>query len=122
MAASLRRIMVRPTKTSYSSAMALFRRHREEDRTLSRETRTLPSVFLPDPTAPSIGTHAAMRVADVFACVRVLSESAASLPLVAYRRTTAGRVRAGGRVQELIDAPAPATTTAGFVGQVMTHL
>lgn len=100
--------------------MALFRRRQAEDRTLPRDV--VPAVYLPDPTATSITTSAAMRVADVFAAVRVLAESAASLPLIAYRRTPDGRVRAGGRVQGLIDAPAPATTTSGFVGQVMAHL
>src|SRR4051794_9506696 len=66
--------------------------------------------------------HAGLRIPDVFACVRALSESAASLPLVAYRRTDQGRVRAGGRTQELLDAPAPATTTASLIGQLMAHL
>ena len=100
--------------------MSLFRRRREEDRALTVRG-TVPPVFPPfDPTA--ITTSAAMRIADVFACVRVLAESAASLPLIAYRRTDQGRVRAGGNAQELIDHPAPATTTASLVGQLMAHL
>jgi HK97 family phage portal protein len=95
-------------------------RRKLEDRALTVDD-TVPTVF-PDTSVSALSTSSASRIADVFACVRVLAESAASLPLIAYRRTTAGRVRSGGRVQALIDAPAPATTTAGFVGQVMTHL
>ena len=97
-----------------------LRRRRAEDRSLTVESAG-PATY-PDPSVTAMSANAATRIADVFACVRVLAESAASLPLIAYRRTPAGRVRAGGRVQALIDAPAPATTTAGFVGQVMTHL
>jgi HK97 family phage portal protein len=100
--------------------MALFGRRKTEDRALQRGT--IPSVFLPDPATGTVGPHAATRIADVYACVRVLADSAASLPLIAYRRTAQGRVRAGGRAQELIDRPAPATTTAGFLGQLMAHL
>jgi HK97 family phage portal protein len=97
-----------------------LRRRRTEDRALTRDT--IPAVFLPDPSATSMGPNAALRIADVFAAVRVLAESAASLPLIAYRKTPEGRVRAGGRVQQLIDHPAPATSTAGLVGQLMVHL
>src|SRR5689334_19962470 len=96
------------------------RRRRVEDRALTRET--LPDVMLPEPTAAMVGPDAALRVADCFACVRALADSAASLPLIAYRRTTQGRVRAGGQAQDLLNAPAPATTTAGLIGQVMAHL
>jgi len=96
------------------------RRAKIEDRAMTRDT--IPSVFLPDSGAVSLGPHASMRVADCFACIRALADAAASLPLIAYRRTDQGRVRAGGRVQELIDNPAPATTTAGLIGQLMAHL
>jgi HK97 family phage portal protein len=100
--------------------MALLRRRTTEDRALTVKD-TIPAAF-PDPAGGALTTSAAMRIADVFACVRVLAESAASLPLIAYRHTDQGRVRAGGRAQELIDRPAPATTTASFVGQLMSHL
>jgi HK97 family phage portal protein len=100
--------------------MPLFGRRKTEERALKRGT--IPSVFLPDPAAGTMGPRAATRVGDVYACIRVLADSAASLPLIAYRRTPAGRVRAGGRVQELLDRPAPATTTAAFLGQLMSHL
>ena len=100
--------------------MAIFRRRRIEDRALTRAT--LPDVMLPEPSAAVVGPTSAMRIGDAFACVRVLADSAASLPLIAYRRTEQGRVRAGGQAQDLIDAPAPATTTASLVGQLMAHL
>jgi HK97 family phage portal protein len=112
--------MVRLTKTTYSPAVALFRRRREEDRTLPRAT--IPPAYWQDTTTPVVSVREGLRIADVFACIRALADTAASLPLVAYRRTEQARVRAGGRVQELVDAPAPATTTAAFVGQLVCHL
>src|SRR5262245_29367923 len=97
-----------------------LRRRRTEDRALTVQD-TVPAVF-PDLSTSQIATHAAMRIADVYACVRVLAESAASLPLIAYRHTDQGRVRAGGQAQDLVDHPAPAVTTASLIGQLMSHL
>lgn len=78
---------------------------------------------LPSAGGPSRVTPAtAMGVADVYACIRVLADAAASLPLVPYRRTDTGRTRAGGRLAELLAQPTPGSTLANFVGQVMTHL
>lgn len=65
-----------------------------------------------------------MRIADVYACVRVLADSAASVPLISYRRTSVGRVRlSGGQLPaRLISQPAPAVTEANLVSLMMTHL
>jgi HK97 family phage portal protein len=74
------------------------------------------------PFSPPSATSA-LQVADVFACVRVLSGAAASLPLVPYRRTRSGRARlSSGRLYDLLQAPAPATTQADLVGQTISHL
>jgi HK97 family phage portal protein len=71
------------------------------------------------PPGPSDG----LQVADIFACVRVLAGAAASLPLIAYRRQGAGRVRLeSGRLSDLLQRPSPATTQANLVGQAMSHL
>jgi HK97 family phage portal protein len=105
-----------------------FWRRRTEDRTLPRED-TYPTL---GPTyaetvgvgqVESITPTAALRIADVWACVRVLADSAASLPLVAYRRSPNGdRERFRGRLANLLDRPAPATTQANLVGQLVAHL
>jgi HK97 family phage portal protein len=64
-----------------------------------------------------------LGVADVWACVRVLAGAAASLPLIPYRRQGEGRVRLdSGRLFDLLQRPAPATTQANLVGQAMAHL
>jgi phage portal protein BeeE len=72
--------------------MRLFRRRDEE--------RTLPENRLPgiQPVYPgeTLAPQAALRVADVYSCVRCLSDSAASLPLIPYRRLENGRVRVNG--------------------------
>lgn len=46
-------------------------------------------------TALAVNATQALSIPAVFACVRVLSESIASLPLLLYRRTDGGRERAG---------------------------
>ena len=98
--------------------MDLFRR-KTADRTLTASTGG-PLVI--SETAPGVGVGGALQVADAYACVRALSDAAASLPLHTYRRTDQGRVRTAGRTAELLGRPAPATSTANLVGQTMAHL
>jgi HK97 family phage portal protein len=65
----------------------------------------------------------ALCVADIYACVRCLSDAAGSLPLVPYRRTDTDRQRLySGRLHELLTRPAPATTQANLIGQLVAHL
>jgi phage portal protein BeeE len=96
-------------------------RRKAEDRSLTR-TDTYPSYGSPlqvgdvDPTE-------ALRIADAYACVRCLADSAASLPLIAYHRLPdGGRERFSGRLADLIANPAPATTTANLIGTLVAHL
>ena len=99
------------------------------------EDRDVPAVpVVPPPTvtpvmfpmtasgSPLVSPANALAVADVFACVRCLSDAAASIPLVPYRKTTDGRTRADGRLSDLLLRPAPATTTANLIGTAMAHL
>jgi HK97 family phage portal protein len=58
----------------------------------------------------------------VFACVRLLADTAASLPLIAYRDTPQGRVKATGRLASLLANPAPGITQADLVGTLVGHL
>lgn len=98
-----------------------FNRDAVEDRALTRET--LPPVML-QPTAAGerVTPQTALRIADAYACIRALSDAAASLPLIAYRRTDDGRQRLDGPTAELLGRPAPATTQAALIGQVVAHL
>jgi HK97 family phage portal protein len=74
------------------------------------------------PFAPASAADA-LQVADVFACVRCLSDAAASVPLIPYRQTTSGRQRLNsGRLFDLLQRPAPATTQANLTGQMVAHL
>ena len=71
------------------------------------------------PPSPNDG----LAIADVWACVRVLSGAAASLPLIPYRRQGDGRVRlTSGRLYDLLQLPSPATTQSNLVAQGMSHL
>lgn len=70
----------------------------------------------------AVTPRGAMAVSDVYACIRCLSDTAASLPLHVYRRTERGRERVEGRVAELLRKPAPAATQATLVAQMLAHL
>ena len=92
-----------------------------ESRALTRAG--LPAVMFPVTDAGVIvSERGALNIADAYAAVRCLADSAASLPLHVYRRTTSGRVRDLGPTAELLDRPAPAVTTANLVGQLVAHL
>jgi phage portal protein BeeE len=95
-----------------------------EDRALTRGN--VPASMLPYSRSAllDVNTANALRVADAYACVRVLADSVASLPLKVYRRTTTGRVPAGAdsRAVQLLERPSPGSTSADLVSQIMVHL
>lgn len=102
--------------------MGIFRRKSEE-----RTNPALPGG--PDqwwnyhPGAERIAPNTGLQVADIYACVRCLSDAASSVPLIAYRRSGRGRQRLeSGRLPELLQRPAPATTGANLIGLTMAHL
>lgn len=65
----------------------------------------------------------ALEIADVFACVRLLSETIATLPLHVFRRQGEERHRLhDGPLVELLEHPSPAQTASGLLGTVMVHL
>ena len=71
----------------------------------------------------SVSNASAMRIADVYSCIRCLSDAAASVPLILYRRTANGRERVnGGRTVDLLNRPGPATSQANLIGQAVAHL
>jgi HK97 family phage portal protein len=92
-----------------------------EDRALTRRT-VPPAMMGGDGQTPAFTARSALEIGDVWACVRVLTDAAASVPLIAYRRTTEGRVRADGRLADLLTKPAPATTQSALIGQAVSHL
>jgi len=99
-------------------------RRRTEDRALSAaaQTTSSPTLML-DLASPGTVTPAnAMAIADVYAAVRCLSDAAASVPLIPYRKTSDGRTRADGRLSDLLRQPAPAQTQANLIGTAMAHL
>lgn len=86
-------------------------------------TAGVPATMLtPTASGQTVTAASALAIADAYACVRALADAAASLPLIAYRRTPAGRERLDGGVADLLDRPAPATTQANLVGQLVAHL
>ncbi len=97
-------------------------RKRVEERAIPAPENANPVLFDAAPIGPNVTPTSALAIADVYAAVRCLSDAAASLPLVAYRRTSAGRTRADGALADLLRRPAPATTQANLIGQAMAHL
>jgi HK97 family phage portal protein len=96
--------------------MGIFRR-KSEDRTIS--TWPTWSAQEGSPVTPDN----ALCVADIYACVRCLSDAAGSLPLIPYRRTDTDRQRLySGRLHDLLTRPAPATSQANLIGQLVAHL
>lgn len=108
--------------------MGLFSRGRsvldiyeDEQRSLTRAQQPWP--VYASVTWSDIGPEDAMRISDVFACIRLLADTAASLPLVAYRRLPDGdRERFSGRLTELLATPSPGNVTANLVGTAVAHL
>lgn len=91
-----------------------------EDRSLSAEN--VPPVMLAS-TPTAITPITALKVADVYAAVRLLADSVSSLPLHVYRKTADGRQRVdGGSLIDLLEHPAPGTTSADLVGTLMAHV
>ena len=72
---------------------------------------------------PTVSSQTALGHVDVFACVRVLAQSAGSLPLIVYRHTAGGRERADdARIARVLAAPMPGVTQGGLVASAMAHL
>jgi len=92
-----------------------------EDRALTRQS-VPPTLLAGSTPGPTVTPKSALSIADAYACIRALADAAASLPLVPYRRTPNGRQRLGGSTADLLAAPAPATTQANLVGQIVAHL
>lgn len=98
------------------------RREQVEERALTRENVPPSLVPYATPAPTTVTTSNALQIADAYACVRALADAAASLPLIPYRRTSSGRERLEGRTADLLRSPAPATTQAGLLGQMVAHL
>lgn len=71
-----------------------------------------------------VTTEGALKYSGVFACVRVLAETVASLPLVLYQRLDRGKARATGHplYPILHDLPNPEMTSFELRETLMTHL
>jgi HK97 family phage portal protein len=72
------------------------------------------------PSAVAVGMDAGLRLIPVYACVRVLADAVASLPLHVYVKDGNGRQRYNGPT--LFDKPASTGTTYDWLHQCMTSL
>ena len=81
---------VRPTKIPTLSN--LFKARAAPKNSFWQNTYTF--FFGPTPSGKTVNERTAMATSAVYACVRVLSETIASLPLHVYRRTGQGKEKA----------------------------
>lgn len=94
---------------------------RIEERALTRAN--VPAVMLQSTVAGVTVTPAtALQLVDVLACVRLLAETASTLPLIAYRRRGEARERADGPLASLLSRPSPGNTQANLVAQLVGSL
>jgi HK97 family phage portal protein len=84
----------------------------------------LLNMFNPSKTGVRVTELSAMRASAVFACVRVLAETVASLPLITYQKTDAGKDRASNHpVYKLLkDRPNPEITSYTWRNMAMAHM
>ena len=80
--------------------------------------------FGPTPSGKTVNEHTALTTSAVYACVRVLSETIASLPLHVYRRTGQGKEKAmeHNLYYLLHDEPNPEMTSFVLRETLMGHL
>jgi HK97 family phage portal protein len=106
--------------------MGLLARRKTEDRALRPIEQPVLTSELPLISEPirEADQYNALRISDAYACVRVLADSVASLPVRADRDTPQGLVEAGpdSRIQRLLDRPSPGSTSADLFSQIMVHL
>jgi HK97 family phage portal protein len=84
------------------------------------------SIFVSGPSSAGthVSEHTALQTAAVYACIRVISETVASLPLHVYRRDPTGAVPAPEhRLYRLLHfAPNPEMTSFSFRETLLSHL
>ncbi len=94
--------------------MSLFRRAESRDLTMEEYG------WMVSDGASSLSTKRALSVVPVYAAVRLISETIASLPIHAYRRTPAGREKV--QLPRFLSDPADGSTTVEWVQRCMTSL
>lgn len=94
--------------------------------TLSDPSEAMRAAWTSGTTASgtSVTPQSALAHGDVYACIRTLSDAAASLPLHIYRRGDGGtRERDdGSRPAQLLRRPHPLLTQSTLIGMVVGHL
>lgn len=95
-----------------------------ESRTITPGTTSEGLLPVGRTALPPVSETTALRIADVFAAVRVLADSLGSLPARVYRETPSGRVPAGEdqRLVALLRRPEPGSTAADLLSTLMVHL
>ena len=95
-----------------------------ESRALTRDN--IPPSMLPYSRTALLDVNQsnALRVADAFACVQLISNAIAGLPAKVYRKTPTGRMLAGDdqRLVQLLRRPSPGSTASDLFRQILVSL
>jgi HK97 family phage portal protein len=78
----------------------------------------VPWMSVPTAAGMPMNREAAMRLLDVWACMRLLAETASTIPMVGHR----GDTPFPDGVERLLRRPAPGTTMPGLVGTTVLHM
>jgi HK97 family phage portal protein len=95
-------------------------RRRTEDRAMTAET--YPWLVWPSSSGIALSPQASLKLAAVQACVRLLAESASTLPLRVYRGEGPDRVPSPGPLAQLLQRPSPGMTLPSLIGMAVTWM
>jgi HK97 family phage portal protein len=100
------------------------RRWWQRNRTEQRALTELEVPWMVGPTLAGVpmSSHAAARMLDVWACVRLLAETASTLPLVVYRGQGPTRTPVEDGLAELLRRPSPGATMANLICTLVAHM
>ena len=118
--------MIERLRRAVAASVAAFRSLENPSTPLSNPDPWLWEAFgaAPNTSGVAVNERTAMRILPVYACVRIIAETVASLPLITYRRLSKGKERAPDHpVYALLhDRPNPEMSAMTFREQLQAHL
>jgi HK97 family phage portal protein len=86
------------------------------------DAETYPWLVWPFSSGIALSPHASLKLAAVQACVRLLAESASTLPLRVYQGEGPARVPVDGPLAQLLKRPSPGTTLPSLLGMTVAWM
>ena len=83
---------------------------------------TYPWLVWPSSSGIALSPHASLKLGAVLACVRLLAESASTLPLRVYQGEGPERVPVDGPLSQLLARPSPGMTLPSLIGMAVAWM